>query len=42
MSSNYNSLGRAAQVWVENGTPHLIARRETFEDIVRAECFMAL
>jgi diaminopimelate decarboxylase len=42
MSSNYNSLGRAAQVWVENGTPHLIARRETFEDLVRTECFMAL
>lgn len=42
MSSNYNSLGRAAQVWVEHGAPHLIARRETFEDIVRTECLMPL
>jgi diaminopimelate decarboxylase len=42
MSSNYNSLGRAPQVWVEHGTPHVIARRETFEDMVRTECFMPL
>jgi len=42
MSSNYNSLGRAPQVWVENGLPYLISRRETFEDIVRTECFTAL
>ena len=42
MSSNYNSLGRAPQVWVENGTPYLMSRRETFEDIVRTECFAAL
>jgi diaminopimelate decarboxylase len=42
MSSNYNSLGRAPQVWVEDGRPYLISRRETFEDIVRTECFAAL
>ena len=42
MSSNYNSLGRAPQVWVEDGAPHLMSRRETFEDIVRTECFTAL
>ncbi|ETX00080.1 MAG: hypothetical protein ETSY1_12550 [Candidatus Entotheonella factor] len=42
MSSNYNSLGRAPQVWVENGMPYLMSRRETFEDIVRTECFTAL
>src|SRR5207245_323856 len=42
MSSNYNSLGRAPQVWWEHGTPYLISRRETFEDIVRTECFTAL
>lgn len=42
MSSNYNSLGRAPQVWVENGTPYLLSRRETFADIVRTECFAAL
>ncbi len=42
MSSNYNSLGRAPQVWWENETPHLISRRETFEDLVRTECFAPL
>jgi len=42
MSSNYNSLGRAPQLWLENGTPYLISRRETFADIVRTECFTAL
>jgi diaminopimelate decarboxylase len=42
MSSNYNSLGRAPQVWLENGMPSLISRRETFEDIVRTECFIPL
>lgn len=42
MSSNYNSLGRIPQVWLENGKPHLMSRRETFEDIVRTECFTAL
>jgi diaminopimelate decarboxylase len=42
MSSNYNSLGRAPQVWVEDGKPYLMSRRETFEDIVRTECFAAL
>ncbi len=42
MSSNYDSLGRAPQVWVEDGIPYLMSRRETFEDIVRTECFTAL
>ncbi len=42
MSSNYVSLGRAPQVWVEDGRPYLMSRRETFEDIVRTECFTAL
>lgn len=42
MSSNYNSLGRAPQIWVEDGAPYLLSRRETFEDIVRTECFAAL
>jgi diaminopimelate decarboxylase len=42
MSSNYNSLGRAPQLWWEDGTPYLISRRETFEDIVRTECFTTL
>ena len=42
MSSNYNSLGRAPQLWLENGTPYVISRRETFEDIIRTECFTRL
>ncbi|HUI27953.1 MAG TPA: diaminopimelate decarboxylase [Candidatus Kryptonia bacterium] len=42
MSSNYVSIGRAAQVWIENGQAHLIARRETVEDITRTECFERL
>jgi diaminopimelate decarboxylase len=43
MSSNYNSIGRAPQVWVEGeGKATLVSRRETVEDIVRAECSEAL
>ena len=38
MSSNYNSIGKAPQVWAEpDGTLELISRRETIEDILRAE-----
>jgi diaminopimelate decarboxylase len=37
MSSNYVSLGRAPQVWWDDGRASLIARRETVEDVVRAE-----
>ena len=38
MSSNYNSIGRAPQVWVEeDGSCELISRRETLEDILKAE-----
>ena len=42
MSSHYNSLGRAPQVWLEEGRLHLAARREALADIVRAECFEPL
>jgi diaminopimelate decarboxylase len=42
MGSNYNSLGRAPQVWVEDGKSYLISRRETYADIMRTECFAAL
>ena len=42
MSSNYNSIGRAPQVWLDDGTPYLISRRETFEDLVRTECYEEL
>jgi diaminopimelate decarboxylase len=38
MSSNYNSIGRAPQVWLEeDGTRTLISRRETLDDILKAE-----
>ncbi len=38
MSSNYNSLGRAPQVWVEeDGSRVLISRRETLEDVIKIE-----
>jgi hypothetical protein len=42
MSSNYVSLGRAAQVYWEGGRTSLIARRETLEDIIGRECDEAL
>jgi diaminopimelate decarboxylase len=39
MSSHYNSLGRAPQVWVEeDGSLHLISRRETLDDLLIPEC----
>lgn len=38
MSSNYNSIGRAPQIWVNpDGTVEQISRRETVEDILKAE-----
>jgi diaminopimelate decarboxylase len=37
MGSNYNSKPLAAEVLVENGTPHLVRRRQTFDDMVRGE-----
>jgi diaminopimelate decarboxylase len=38
MSSNYVSLGRAAQVWWDDGKATLVSRRESLDDVVRAEC----
>jgi diaminopimelate decarboxylase len=38
MSSTYVSIGRAAQVWWDDGKATLVSRRETLEDVVRAEC----
>jgi diaminopimelate decarboxylase len=39
MSSHYNSLGRAPQIWLEeDGRLSLISRRETLDDLLRAEC----
>ena len=38
MSSNYNSIGRAPQLWLEeNGEVRQISRRETLDDILKAE-----
>ncbi|HYC21083.1 MAG TPA: diaminopimelate decarboxylase [Candidatus Bathyarchaeia archaeon] len=42
MSSNYNSLGRVPQIWVEDGAAYRMSRRETVEDLVRTECFERL
>jgi diaminopimelate decarboxylase len=42
MSSSYNSIGRVPQVWLEGDRATLISRRETFEDLVRGECFEPL
>lgn len=38
MSSNYNSIGRAPQLWLEaNGRVEWMTRRETLEDLLRTE-----
>jgi diaminopimelate decarboxylase len=38
MSSNYNSIGRAPQVWLEgDGSVEMISRRETIEDLLKTE-----
>ncbi len=38
MSSNYNSIGKAPQLWLEpDGTIEVISRRENLEDILKAE-----
>jgi len=37
MSSNYVSLGRAPQLWWQDGRALLVSRRETIDDIVRTE-----
>lgn len=37
MGSNYNSKPFAAEVLVQDGQPHLIRRRQTFEDLVAGE-----
>ncbi|MDZ4694702.1 MAG: diaminopimelate decarboxylase [Deltaproteobacteria bacterium] len=38
MSSNYVSMGRAPQVWWQDGKATLSVRRETLDDIVATEC----
>lgn len=38
MSSNYNSIGKAPQIWLEeDDSVEMISRRETLEDLLRAE-----
>ena len=37
MGSNYNSQPLAPEVLIQDGRPHLIRRRQTFEDLVRGE-----
>jgi diaminopimelate decarboxylase len=38
MSSNYNSIGRSPQVWLEeDGSMELISRRESLADLLKAE-----
>jgi diaminopimelate decarboxylase len=38
MSSNYNSIGRAPQLWLEeDGSVEMISRRETIDDLLKAE-----
>jgi diaminopimelate decarboxylase len=38
MSSNYVSIGRAAQVFWDGSRATLVARRETIDDVMRNEC----
>jgi diaminopimelate decarboxylase len=37
MGSNYNSKPLAAEILVEDGTPHLVRERQTFADVIRGE-----
>lgn len=37
MGSNYNSKPLAAEVLIDAGRPHLVRRRQTFEDLIRGE-----
>jgi diaminopimelate decarboxylase len=42
MSSNYVSLGRVPQVLWDAGRATLVARRESLDDVVHAECAVPL
>jgi diaminopimelate decarboxylase len=43
MSSNYNSIGRAPQLWLEeDGRVEMISRRETLDDLLKAETSVSL
>jgi diaminopimelate decarboxylase len=40
MAGNYNRVGRPAMVLVNNGTPTLILKRESNEDLVQNDVVM--
>jgi diaminopimelate decarboxylase len=42
MSSNYNSLGKAPQIWLDEDGPILAQRRETLADLLALECHRPL
>jgi hypothetical protein len=42
MSLYHNSIGHVPRVWLENGQPHRISRREMVADLVRKDCFEPL
>ncbi|WP_400080530.1 diaminopimelate decarboxylase [Winogradskyella sp. R77965] len=42
MASNYNSRYRPAEVLIHKGKPHLIRKRETFEDIINNQIEIAI
>jgi diaminopimelate decarboxylase len=37
MGSNYNMIRRPPVVFVRNGEPRLVVRRETYEDLTRRD-----
>jgi len=37
MGSNYNSRPMAPEVLIDGGTPHLVRRRQTFEELTAGE-----
>ncbi len=39
MANNYNRIPKAAVVSVSNGISKVMCKRETYEDLLRNECF---
>jgi diaminopimelate decarboxylase len=37
MGSNYNSRPLAAEVLIQDGRPHLVRRRQTFDEMIAGE-----
>ena len=42
MSSNFNSRLKPAEVLVKDGKPHLIRKRDSFEDLLRNQVEVAV